>query len=96
MKGVGTPAADLQMMAQRRALDRLWMALSWICAWLMSRHTPVAISSMLSVMSCLASPTGQLMLDVGNQRRGILAEVVTRRVHHLQLQFDTEGKGSER
>lgn len=35
---------------------------------------------------------GQLTLDVGNQRRGILAEVVTRRVHHLQLQFDTEGK----
>ena len=53
---------------------------------------PVAISSMLSVMSCLASPGVNWMLDVGNQHRGITAEVVTRQVHHLQLQFDTEGK----
>jgi hypothetical protein len=56
MKGMRTAAADLQMMAQAARWTACWMALRW-CAWWMSRHTPVAISSMLSVMSCLASPT---------------------------------------
>ena len=79
-------------MAQRRALDRLLDGAELDLRMADVAAHPVAISSMLSVMSWFGFSHGQLMLDVGNQRRGILAEIVTRRVHHLQLQFDTEGK----
>lgn len=80
------------MMMQRRALDRLLDG-----AELGLRMADVATHSGGDLQHALGDIVlglshGQLMLDVGNQGRGILAEVVTRRVHHLQLQFDTEGK----
>ena len=92
MKGVRTAAADLQMMAQRRALNRLLDG-----AELGLGMADVAAHPGGDLQHALGDVVfgfshGQLMLDVGNQRRGILAKVVTRRVHHLQLQFDTEGK----
>ena len=34
----------------------------------------------------------QFALDIGNQRGGILAEVVSRRVNDLQLQLNTKRK----
>ena len=57
MKGWEPPPQILQMMAQRRALDRLLDGAELdLCMADVAAH-PVAISSMLSVMSCLASPT---------------------------------------
>jgi hypothetical protein len=89
LERVGTAAADLQMMAGgARKPPAGWRPAA-------SRLVDVA-----------ADPGGDLQHAFGDvmfglsdaqpdvvDQREVLAQVVTRRIDHLQLQFDTEGKG---
>jgi hypothetical protein len=56
-------------------------------AWSILRQTPVAISSILSVISCFTSPAVSRALRRQSAGR-ILTQVVARRIDHLHFQFN--------
>jgi hypothetical protein len=84
-------AADLDMLLRRRAQDALLHHRELRRRLVDGLHTPVAISSMLSVMSCLTSPPLMSSLTAAISAESPGSDR-TRRVNHLQFELDAKGE----